>query len=175
MLFRKKDEATKLVVVIKREQQELAKLGKELASAQVKWIDAHRGCLALAACLPACPTVYTVPSEGFCQDFEKNLVVELQTAINARDSILGDLPRQIRELRGRINGRLQVIFSAFSGWSSQINDPELSEARQRAESLTDPAELISLIERETARIEDSDLPCALLKLDAAIIKALEVA
>jgi hypothetical protein len=182
MRLPKKDDATRLIDVIRSEQKELSGLERKLASTKPAWEKQHRLCCELGALRTAHDAVYTRPAEVFFRQFGEALTQERDEAIAKRDSLIGDLPGQIRTLRERIYQRMSLLSSTLGSFISAVVgqcSPQLQEellaARRQADEMTDPAALLDLIRTTAERVEDEDLQSIpLLKLDSAVQRVLAI-
>jgi hypothetical protein len=191
MRFVKRDLASKLNDVIHEEQLELAGKQKRFDAIRPKWFEADRECAESGALLNAQAATYTRASEPLFREHTEMLTREKEARIAKRDSLLGTLPGDITELTDRIARRLSCLSGAFGGFISGVTDhnlsggsrpqcspelqAELRAARKHAETLTDPAELLGLIEKTVSRIEDEDLQfIPLFRMDQVIERALAV-
>lgn len=192
-MFKDKDRAQKLIDLIAQERRELATREKKLEGLKPEWQKAHAAVTEIAVRLRAQADTYTRDiSEALFREAEEKLRADFTEALARRDNLIGDLLRQISSLRGRISRRLACVTGPFSSSMSMILthtkngsitpqcdsalQEELSRARKQAEGISDPEALFSLIQDVTEKVESADglqlIP--LLRLDSAIVKALEV-
>jgi hypothetical protein len=202
MLFKKQDEAARLIELQKSDQKKLDALQKKLESIRPEWLKCQVEIEKLHSQKDAISSTYRTFREDdfsgirlpriyepFYNQRDADLGHQIEKLIAERDSLTYDSALQIEKLKRSLFARLAIISGAFgsfcalvanatiSGGSqlqcSENERQELQEARVKAESMTDTRELLDFIAAQVERIEEWDLQtCPLFKMDAVITTAL---
>ncbi len=141
MRFTKRDEATKLVDLIRAEQQQLAGLEKKFEAIRPKWHAAQRACSELQSLVDAKPLTYRrrATCDELFIDHDALIEQELAAAIARRDQLSADLPSQIQATKDRIFSRMSRLSGALGSFIAGVIGHGLSGSRPPAVRRAAPA------------------------------------
>lgn len=183
MIFRKKDQAARLIAQARSDQKEYDALRKKFLDLVPEWNAAQRRCEEICALQQAKGFSYTrAVSEELWVARDGLVDAELKAAMVARDALTLGICGDLQTLKDRIFRRKSLVTEAFYRWvgavcnrlpedSSRARD--LIAAGKQIEELQDLGKIVDLIVEWTGVIEDSeDTECPLLKFDLVVARAL---
>jgi hypothetical protein len=134
MLFKKTEDAQKLISLVKTEEKTLAALEKKIGSIKAEWAKRSEKAENLVAQKTALVGSYRQPqkddkgrylvgqgtNDAFFDERGVQLDEQIEKAIAERDQLTSGVMPEILAVKDRISRRRDIIVGAFTAWADQV-------------------------------------------------------